>query len=600
MVMEAIIVIVLAGFIFLVIKGKIAKSKEKKRAEIKAKEDEKDRRYADAEDWFYKTFCKEIDNKIGIEISKLIKLNNELQTNGFFSVKSQKETIDWDQNPPIWVSEIEHIESRKYIKQDSISVEELELLKITKDNIDQIFESHLEKIKIRDFNSKKPNIISNFIKPQKSNLNINEDVKSQLKNKAVDDNQYNEFIEHFSKSVSKIDEAYELAVSKYIELQSNLEKSFDEINKNWLDKNKNWNSEKQKEIQITENLINFLVNTESVSEFTSKILASIIYPNWLSKDFEISFDQENKILIIEQEFPNIENFSFTKNIQLKTSNATKNLNQKESKEAIVNFYPLLTLRLAIDLANQLSEDLVELIVINGWVNHRNKATGKYARAFCSSLAAKVESLLEIDLEHADPTVAFSVLKGNVSKTLEIVPIAPVSRIRKTDRRFVDDREVLGKMDEGKNLASMDWEDFEHLCRELFERVFAKEGATVKVTQASRDQGVDAVIIDARPIYGGKTVIQAKRYVNTVDVSAVRDLYGTVNHEGANKGILVTTSQFGPDSYSFIQGKNLELLNGSELLYLLNENGYHFRIDLEEARKFQKDSGLHPFQRRFKE
>jgi restriction system protein len=126
---------------------------------------------------------------------------------------------------------------------------------------------------------------------------------------------------------------------------------------------------------------------------------------------------------------------------------------------------------------------------------------------------------------------------------------------------------------------MDWEDFEHLCRELFERVFAKDGATVKVTQASRDQGVDAIIIDPRPIYGGKTVIQAKRYVNTVDVAAVRDLYGTVQHEGANKGILVTTSQFGPDAYNFIKGKNVELINGSELLYLLGEHGYKFKIDL---------------------
>ena len=35
---------------------------------------------------------------------------------------------------------------------------------------------------------------------------------------------------------------------------------------------------------------------------------------------------------------------------------------------------------------------------------------------------------------------------------------------------------------------------------------------------------------------GKTVIQAKRYVNTVDVSAVRDLYGTVHNEGASRGI----------------------------------------------------------------
>jgi restriction system protein len=139
------------------------------------------------------------------------------------------------------------------------------------------------------------------------------------------------------------------------------------------------------------------------------------------------------------------------------------------------------------------------------------------------------------------------------------------------------------MTEGENIASMDWEEFEHLCRELFERAFAGSGAEVKVTQASRDQGVDAVVFDPDPLRGGKTVIQAKRYTNIVDVSAVRDLYGAVINEGAVKGILVTTSHFGPESYSFAKDKPITLLNGNELLGLLEKHGYKFRIDLAEAK-----------------
>ena len=68
------------------------------------------------------------------------------------------------------------------------------------------------------------------------------------------------------------------------------------------------------------------------------------------------------------------------------------------------------------------------------------------------------------------------------------------------------------------------------------------------------------------------MIQAKRYSGTVDVSAVRDLWGTTQHEGAMKGILVTTSGFGPDAYNFIAGKPLTLINGSELLSILAQNG----------------------------
>lgn len=64
------------------------------------------------------------------------------------------------------------------------------------------------------------------------------------------------------------------------------------------------------------------------------------------------------------------------------------------------------------------------------------------------------------------------------------------------------------------------------------------------------------------------VIQAERYRGTVDVSSVRDLFGTLQNEGASKGILVTTSGYGPASYEFASGKPLELIDGSNLLYLL--------------------------------
>ncbi len=136
---------------------------------------------------------------------------------------------------------------------------------------------------------------------------------------------------------------------------------------------------------------------------------------------------------------------------------------------------------------------------------------------------------------------------------------------------------------------MDWEEFEHLIRELFEREFKVNGGEVKVTQASRDGSVDAIAFDPDPIRGGKIVIQAKRYTNPVGVSAVRDLYGTILNEGATKGILVTTSDYGSDSYDFAKGKPLTLLKGSNLLYLLEKHGTHAKIDLREAKRILKEN-----------
>jgi restriction system protein len=75
----------------------------------------------------------------------------------------------------------------------------------------------------------------------------------------------------------------------------------------------------------------------------------------------------------------------------------------------------------------------------------------------------------------------------------------------------------------------------------------------------------------RPVVGGKVVVQAKRYKNPVGVSAVRDLLGTVQNEGAAKGILVTTSGFGKSAFELTQKWPLQLVTGPELLFLLKEH-----------------------------
>ena len=102
----------------------------------------------------------------------------------------------------------------------------------------------------------------------------------------------------------------------------------------------------------------------------------------------------------------------------------------------------------------------------------------------------------------------------------LTPVPPLVFLDKSDKRFIDHYEVAESLDNSTNLASMDWEDFEHLVRELFEKEFTISGGEVKITQSSRDGGVDAVVFDPDPIRGGKIVIQAKRYTNTLASRAV--------------------------------------------------------------------------------
>ena len=56
----------------------------------------------------------------------------------------------------------------------------------------------------------------------------------------------------------------------------------------------------------------------------------------------------------------------------------------------------------------------------------------------------------------------------------------------------------------------------------------------------------------------------------------------MQNEGASKGILVTTSGYGKSSFDFADGKPLELLSGSHLLFLLAEHaGLEARIEPPE-------------------
>ena len=179
----------------------------------------------------------------------------------------------------------------------------------------------------------------------------------------------------------------------------------------------------------------------------------------------------------------------------------------------------------------------------------------------------------------EPEACLRGLNAAVSKSpSELTAVRPVLEFDMVDPRFIEETDVLSSIDQRPNLMELTPSEFETLITNLFEKM----GLETRLTQASRDGGVDCVAYDPRPIFGGKVVIQAKRYKHTVGVSAVRDLFGTMQNEGASKGILVTTSGYGRASFEFAEGKPLELLSGSHLLFLLQQHaGIEAKIEPPE-------------------
>jgi restriction system protein len=211
--------------------------------------------------------------------------------------------------------------------------------------------------------------------------------------------------------------------------------------------------------------------------------------------------------------------------------------------------------------------LVETVVFNGVVHTTDPSTGRAISPCLITLRTTRDVFGELDLAQVDPLACLAHLNAAVSKKPEeLAPVRPVLEFDMVDKRFVEETDVLSELDQRPNLLELSPTEFEGLIQNLFGRM----GLDTKQTRPSRDGGVDCVAFDPRPIFGGKVVIQAKRYRHTVDVSAVRDLFGTMQNEGASKGILVTTSGYGPASFDFAAGKPLELIDGANLLYLLAE------------------------------
>ena len=314
------------------------------------------------------------------------------------------------------------------------------------------------------------------------------------------------------------------------------------------------------------------------------VLSTLALPHSVPRTWEIDFDDEERILIVDFGLPDVVHRPPFKIVHLKKGPVKKPLSQTERKEIIPRVHPAILLRVAHELFLNDQADVIRLLVLNGWVEFDDPSTGVRTKAYTASLMVERDQISNLNLGKIDPLVAFDSLHGkSAGKLIEIIPIEPTLSLNRKDSRFVDAKAVLGSLNKSTNLAAMDWQDFEHLIRELFEKEFAGRGAEVKITQASRDRGVDAIAFDPDPIHGGKYVIQAKRYTHTVDVSAVRDLCAVVTKEGASRGILVTTSNYGSDAYAFANNSPITLLNGAQLLGLLEKHGYSFRIDMREAR-----------------
>jgi restriction system protein len=317
----------------------------------------------------------------------------------------------------------------------------------------------------------------------------------------------------------------------------------------------------------------------AVSEYYQRVIDNITLPTGFPTARRAAYVPESTELVIEWDVPGLDIVPLEKEFQFIKTRKAIEVRKKRSIEEMCGAYQDIICQVALQavyaaFAADLNE-LVDTVVVNGMIDMIDPAIGQPVRPCRITLRATRAQYDKVNLRQVKAVECVRRFFGaEVTDHPEaLASVEPYLSFDMADPRLVDPIDVLSKLDRRPNLMDLTAKEFEHFIQNLFDRL----GFDTKQFQASGDGGIDCIAYDPTPIRGGKYVIQVKHYKDTVQPSAVRDLFGVVHAEGATKGILITTSGFGPSSYEFANGKPLQLYDGTRLLWLCHQQGIEARI-----------------------
>ncbi|MEV4437557.1 restriction endonuclease [Streptomyces sp. NPDC049577] len=323
-----------------------------------------------------------------------------------------------------------------------------------------------------------------------------------------------------------------------------------------------------------------------VEYFSAALYASPAWPDEFPHQIAAAYDPGARQLVLNWELPGFEVVPETKSVRyLPTADEEKETARPLTQRRAV-YRDVLAQCVLLAVRELFAADefgILESVALNGFVDDHDPATGRRTHIVLASVGVDRSTFAQLHLEQVS---AVECLTGGLGGQLSAKPdqrvaVRPARQPDEVGRGVVSH----GGGDD-PDLFEMDPVEFEALVAELFRA----RGMRAVMTQRSNDGGVDVEALDPDPISGGRIIVQVKRYRKTVPPTAVRDLYGTVQGAGANKGVLVTTSGFGPGSYAFANGKPLTLVSGEELVELLAQHGLRGRLGGGAPRRADSGAG----------
>ena len=108
------------------------------------------------------------------------------------------------------------------------------------------------------------------------------------------------------------------------------------------------------------------------------------------------------------------------------------------------------------------------------------------------------------------------------------------------------------------VASMSWQQFEQLCAGYFNA----RGYRVEMCgQGGADGGRDLIIRKS----GKRILVQCKHWKSRVGVTVVREMFGVMHAEKFDQVIIVGTSGFTKDAWTWSKGKSIRLMDANAIV-----------------------------------
>lgn len=400
--------------------------------------------------------------------------------------------------------------------------------------------------------------------------------------------EYDRKLEIWQQTCNKVDLLSNEMNQQYEKVLENIREQKNEIEKN-IELRKNAFLHEQ-EI-FNENLNVLSVNyqgkhNEAVEKYFELVLMHSTYPEIFPKNAELNYNKENNTLYVAYQLPHPDKVPVEIDILPDMLNQTETIFNLSDDE-FVNYYNNIVYKILLKVLHDIfSADFaksVEAVNINGWVHNLNKGNGQFENVCVATLFSTLNEFEKINFDLIDPAPCFKLLHGVSSASLAGLSPVPASfNIDKKPRENKNEQAVTEQVDNDTNLANMGMAEFEKTLLGLFEKEFRMANGEIRVIQESQDGSFEACGYDPDTIRGGRIIIQARKNTKSVPVSAVKELFGSVIHEGALKGIIVTTSDFTPEAYEFARNKPILLLNGEQLLSIFEKHGMKARINFREA------------------